>query len=100
MSFCSHFFIVGAPRFELGTSSPPDWRANQAAPRPATPPRYQAAPNPSPNGERRYLRQTAPLVNNTPELREALSPGGAVVHIAWQKRTRWPKTSSQPAETA
>ncbi len=25
---------VGAPRFELGTSSPPDWRANQAAPRP------------------------------------------------------------------
>ena len=26
---------VGAPRFELGTSSPPDWRANQAAPRPA-----------------------------------------------------------------
>ena len=27
---------VGAPRFELGTSSPPDWRANQAAPRPAT----------------------------------------------------------------
>src|SRR4029450_11563320 len=27
--------MVGAPRFELGTSSPPDWRANQAAPRPA-----------------------------------------------------------------
>jgi hypothetical protein len=27
-------FSVGAPRFELGTSSPPDWRANQAAPRP------------------------------------------------------------------
>ena len=27
-------FRVGAPRFELGTSSPPDWRANQAAPRP------------------------------------------------------------------
>ena len=25
---------VGAPRFELGTSSPPDERANQAAPRP------------------------------------------------------------------
>jgi hypothetical protein len=36
MIFCSHFFIIGAPRFELGTSSPPDWRANQAAPRPAT----------------------------------------------------------------
>jgi hypothetical protein len=29
--------LIGAPRFELGTSSPPDWRANQAAPRPATP---------------------------------------------------------------
>jgi hypothetical protein len=29
-------FLVGAPRFELGTSSPPDWRANQAAPRPVT----------------------------------------------------------------
>jgi hypothetical protein len=29
------FRMVGAPRFELGTSSPPDWRANQAAPRPA-----------------------------------------------------------------
>jgi hypothetical protein len=28
------FRLVGAPRFELGTSSPPDWRANQAAPRP------------------------------------------------------------------
>jgi hypothetical protein len=28
------FPSVGAPRFELGTSSPPDWRANQAAPRP------------------------------------------------------------------
>ena len=28
------FLLVGAPRFELGTSSPPDWRANQAAPRP------------------------------------------------------------------
>src|SRR5256885_15192384 len=27
-------FAIGAPRFELGTSSPPDWRANQAAPRP------------------------------------------------------------------
>ena len=24
ISFCSHFFIIGAPRFELGTSSPPD----------------------------------------------------------------------------
>jgi ligand-binding SRPBCC domain-containing protein len=31
------FPLVGAPRFELGTSSPPDWRANQAAPRPAPP---------------------------------------------------------------
>jgi hypothetical protein len=27
--------MVGAPGFEPGTSSPPDWRANQAAPRPA-----------------------------------------------------------------
>jgi hypothetical protein len=27
-------FRVGAPGFEPGTSSPPDWRANQAAPRP------------------------------------------------------------------
>jgi hypothetical protein len=26
--------VVGAPRFELGTSGPPDQRANQAAPRP------------------------------------------------------------------
>ena len=25
---------IGAPGFEPGTSSPPDWRANQAAPRP------------------------------------------------------------------
>jgi hypothetical protein len=24
ISFSSHFFIIGAPRFELGTSSPPD----------------------------------------------------------------------------
>jgi hypothetical protein len=24
ISFCSHFLIIGAPRFELGTSSPPD----------------------------------------------------------------------------
>jgi hypothetical protein len=31
------FLLVGAPRFELGTSSPPDWRANQAAPRPVRP---------------------------------------------------------------
>ena len=29
------FQIIGAPRFELGTSSPPDQRANQAAPRPS-----------------------------------------------------------------
>jgi hypothetical protein len=35
------FHPIGAPRFELGTSSPPDWRANQAAPRPATATRYQ-----------------------------------------------------------
>src|SRR3972149_5040354 len=28
--------FIGAPRFELGTSSPPDWRANQAAPRPVS----------------------------------------------------------------
>ena len=28
------FFTIGAPRFELGTSCPPDKRANQAAPRP------------------------------------------------------------------
>jgi hypothetical protein len=28
------FSMVGAPGFEPGTSSPPDWRANQAAPRP------------------------------------------------------------------
>ena len=28
--------LVGAPRFELGTSCPPDMRANQAAPRPVT----------------------------------------------------------------
>jgi hypothetical protein len=28
------FHSVGAPRFELGTSGPPDQRANQAAPRP------------------------------------------------------------------
>jgi hypothetical protein len=27
-------FYIGAPRFELGTSCPPDKRANQAAPRP------------------------------------------------------------------
>src|SRR3954449_6736801 len=27
-------FLIGAPRFELGTSCPPDKRANQAAPRP------------------------------------------------------------------
>ena len=26
--------MVGAPGFEPGTSSPPDWHANQAAPRP------------------------------------------------------------------
>jgi hypothetical protein len=26
--------LVGAPGLEPGTSSPPDWRANQAAPRP------------------------------------------------------------------
>jgi hypothetical protein len=25
---------IGAPGLEPGTSSPPDWRANQAAPRP------------------------------------------------------------------
>src|SRR5262245_37302376 len=25
------FFLVGAPRFELGTPSPPDWCANRAA---------------------------------------------------------------------
>src|SRR5581483_819159 len=37
-------FSIGAPRFELGTSSPPDWRANQAAPRPASAPRYQGQP--------------------------------------------------------
>ena len=35
--FCRTFITVGAPRFELGTSSPPDWRANQAAPRPVRP---------------------------------------------------------------
>ena len=28
------FPTIGAPRFELGTSCPPDKRANQAAPRP------------------------------------------------------------------
>src|SRR5205085_2997245 len=28
---------IGAPRFELGTSCPPDKRANQAAPRPVKP---------------------------------------------------------------
>ena len=32
---------IGAPRFELGTSSPPDWRANQAAPRPVVPDRSE-----------------------------------------------------------
>jgi hypothetical protein len=25
MSFCSHFLIIGAPGFEPGTSSPPDF---------------------------------------------------------------------------
>jgi hypothetical protein len=39
---------IGAPGFEPGTSSPPDWRANQAAPRPvrstlAQPPGYAPA---------------------------------------------------------
>ena len=33
--FLQPLLHIGAPRFELGTSSPPDWRANQAAPRPA-----------------------------------------------------------------
>lgn len=28
--------VVGLPRFELGTSCPPDKRANQAAPQPVT----------------------------------------------------------------
>jgi hypothetical protein len=28
------FRLIGAPGLEPGTSSPPDWRANQAAPRP------------------------------------------------------------------
>ena len=31
---CAGLSAVGAPRFELGTSGPPDKRANQAAPRP------------------------------------------------------------------
>ena len=31
---CDEGFFIGAPRFELGTSCPPDKRANQAAPRP------------------------------------------------------------------
>jgi hypothetical protein len=25
------YYVVGAPRFELGTPSPPDWCANRAA---------------------------------------------------------------------
>src|SRR4051812_35661660 len=50
--------LIGAPRFELGTSSPPDWRANQAAPRPATGTPYQAIPRrhlPPPRGAQRNL---------------------------------------------
>jgi hypothetical protein len=33
MSFCSHFFIIGAPRFELGTSSPPGLSSEEASSR-------------------------------------------------------------------
>jgi hypothetical protein len=33
-----HEHLIGAPGFEPGTSSPPDWHANQAAPRPVTRP--------------------------------------------------------------
>src|SRR6058998_3095035 len=58
---------VGAPRFELGTSSPPDWRANQAAPRPATPTTI-----PSLLGRPTYPRQTAA----TGRMRRNLAPCG------------------------
>src|SRR5258706_3480087 len=47
--------VVGAERFELSTPSPPDWCANQAAPR-SEPLRAEALLRPIPSREADYSR--------------------------------------------